>query len=187
VPQAVFVRSGPGTGTVTVVPHRWWVAVLLGAMSIVAGIIAIAYPGITLLALGIIFGVNLLFIGIVWIMVATTEGAEPGGRTLRFIVGVLAALAGLICIGRPGASIIALLFAIAFWFILVGISDLSRAVSEPNGKAIAVILGVLSIAAGIIIVGDPDIGLHTLALLAGLAFLVRGTVELLAGLYLRFG
>jgi uncharacterized membrane protein HdeD (DUF308 family) len=37
----------------------------------------------------------------------------------------------------------------------------------------------------VIIVGNPDIGLTTLALLAGLAFLVRGSVEVMAALYIR--
>jgi uncharacterized membrane protein HdeD (DUF308 family) len=47
------------------------------------------------------------------------------------------------------------------------------------------LLGVISIAAGIIIVGDPDIGLTTLALIAGISFIVRGSVELMAALYRR--
>jgi uncharacterized membrane protein HdeD (DUF308 family) len=50
---------------------------------------------------------------------------------------------------------------------------------------IAGVLGVVSIAAGIVIVGDPDIGLTTLALLAGIAFIVRGTLELMAAIYIR--
>jgi uncharacterized membrane protein HdeD (DUF308 family) len=37
----------------------------------------------------------------------------------------------------------------------------------------------------VIIVANPDIGLTTLALLAGLGFIVRGTVELLASLFMR--
>ena len=47
---------------------------------------------------------------------------------------------------------------------------------------ISIILGVVSIAAGVIIVANPDIGLTTLALLAGIGFIVRGTVEVMAGL-----
>ena len=39
---------------------------------------------------------------------------------------------------------------------------------------------MVSIAAGVIIVANPDIGLTTLALLAGIGFIVRGTVEVMA-------
>jgi uncharacterized membrane protein HdeD (DUF308 family) len=101
-----------GTGTVSIDPKKWWVVALLGAISIVAGVLALAYPDITLLVLGLIVGINLVLIGAVWVALATMEDHTAGGRVLR-------------------------------------------------------------------------IGLTTLALLAGIAFIVRGTVELMAGLYMR--
>ncbi len=64
-------------------------------------------------------------------------------------------------------------------------ADLARALDERDGRVIAAVLGVISIAAGVIIVANPDIGLTTLALLAGIAFIVRGTLELMAGFYMR--
>jgi uncharacterized membrane protein HdeD (DUF308 family) len=174
-----------GTGTVTVDPKKWWVVALLGATSIVAGVLALAYPDITLLVLGLVVGINLVLIGAVWVALATTENHSPGGRILRMFVGFLATLAGLVCLVRPGAGVLALLLALSFWFIITGMADLARAMDEGENRAIAVVLGVISIAAGVIIVANPDIGLSTLALLAGIAFIVRGTVELMAGIYLR--
>ena len=172
-------------GTVTIRPDRWWVPALLGLLSIVVGILALAYPDITLLALGLFFGINLLFAGILWVMVGVDEDSGGGGRALRLIVGFLAILAGMVCLVRPGASVLALLIVVAFWFVMVGVADLARAFSEPRHRWLSAILGVIGIAAGIIIVANPDIGLETLALLAGIAFIVRGTVELIAGFALR--
>ena len=174
-----------GTGTVSVDPKKWWVVALLGALSIVAGILALAFPDITLLALGLIVGVNLVLIGAVWVALATMEDHTPGGRVLRFFVGFLATLAGLVCLVRPGAGVLALLLALSFWFIITGMADLARALDEGEHLLIAGVLGVIGIAAGVVIVANPDIGLTTLALLAGIAFIVRGTVELMAGLYMR--
>jgi uncharacterized membrane protein HdeD (DUF308 family) len=174
-----------GTGTVSSDPAKWWVVALLGAISIVAGVLALAFPDITLLALGLIVGINLVLVGTIWIALATIEQHTEGGRVLRFFVGFLATLAGLVCLVRPGAGVLALLIALSFWFIITGIADLARAMDEREHRVIAAILGVISIAAGVIIVADPDIGLTTLALLAGIAFIVRGTVELMAGFYMR--
>jgi uncharacterized membrane protein HdeD (DUF308 family) len=174
-----------GTGTVSSDPAKWWIVVLLGVVSIVAGVLALAYPDITLLVLGLIVGINLVLIGAIWVALATTEQHSEGGRVLRFIVGFLATLAGLICLVRPGAGVLALLIALSFWFIITGMADLARALDEREHRVIAGILGVIGIAAGVIIVANPDIGLTTLALLAGLGFIVRGTVELMAGLYMR--
>src|SRR3954454_15933838 len=156
-----------GTGTVSSDPAKWWVVALLGVLSIAAGVLALAYPDITLLVLGLIVGINLVFIGAVWVGLATTEVHTDGGRVLRFIVGFLAILAGLVCLVRPGAGVLTLLIALSFWFILVGVSDLTRAMETHEDRVISIVLGVVSIAAGVVIVANPDIGLATLALIAG--------------------
>jgi uncharacterized membrane protein HdeD (DUF308 family) len=174
-----------GTGTVSVDPKKWWVVALLGLISVAAGVLALAYPDITLLVLGLVVGINLVLIGATWVALATVENHTEGGRILRFFVGFLATLAGLICLVRPGAGVLALLLALSFWFIITGMADLARAMEEHENRVIAAVLGVISIAAGVIIVANPDIGLSTLALLAGIAFIVRGSVELMAGIYLR--
>jgi uncharacterized membrane protein HdeD (DUF308 family) len=174
-----------GTGTVSTDPGKWWVVALLGAISIAAGVLALAFPDITLLALGLIVGINLVVIGTMWVALASTEKHTDSGRILRYIVGFLAVLAGLVCLVRPGAGVLALLIALSFWFIITGIADLARALDAREHRAIAAVLGVIGIAAGVIIVANPDIGLTTLALLAGLGFIVRGTVELMAGIYMR--
>jgi uncharacterized membrane protein HdeD (DUF308 family) len=174
-----------GTGTVSIDPGKWWVVALLGLISVIAGVLALAYPDLTLLVLGLIVGVNLVLIGAVWVALATVEDHTPGGRVLRMFVGFLATLAGLVCLVRPGAGVLVLLIALAFWFIITGMADLARALDEQEHRLIAGILGVIGIAAGVIIVGNPDIGLTTLALLAGIAFIVRGTVELMAAMYMR--
>ena len=175
-----------GTGTVMPDAGKWWIVLILGVISIAAGILAVAYPDITLLVLGLVLGIYLVIAGAAWVMVGTSERLlSSGGRTLRIVVGVLGIIAGLICLVRPGAGVLTLLIALSFWFIVVGVSDLARAVESHEDRVISVILGVVSIAAGIIIVANPDIGLATLALLAGIGFIVRGTVELMAGIYIR--
>jgi uncharacterized membrane protein HdeD (DUF308 family) len=172
-------------GAVTINPDRWWLVVLLGLISIAAGVLALAYPDVTLLALGIFFGVNLLLLGTLWVVLGVEEDSGTGGKVLRIVVGFLALLAGMVCLVRPGASVLALLLAVAFWFVMIGVADLARAVAEPRGRWLSAILGVISIAAGIVMVSDPDIGLTTLALIAGIAFIVRGTIEVFAGFGLR--
>jgi uncharacterized membrane protein HdeD (DUF308 family) len=173
------------TGAVSIDLDKWWLIGLLGVISIAAGVLAIAYPDITLLVLGLVFGINLLIIGTVWVLLATTEELSTGGRVLRMIVGFLGVLAGLFCLVHPGQSVLALLLVVAFWFVMVGVADIARAIDEPEGRVISAILGVLSIAAGIIIVSDPDIGLETLALLAGIYFTIRGIIEIAAAFYMR--
>jgi uncharacterized membrane protein HdeD (DUF308 family) len=174
-----------GTGTVSSDAGKWWVVGILGALSIVAGVLALAYPDITLLVLGLVVGINLVIIGSAWVALAVGEKHSDAGRILRMLVGFLAILAGLVCLVRPGAGVLALLIALSFWFIMVGVSDLARAMESHEHRVISIVLGVVSIAAGVIIVANPDIGLATLALIAGIGFIVRGTVELMAAIFIR--
>jgi uncharacterized membrane protein HdeD (DUF308 family) len=169
-----------GTGTFSTDLGKWWLVGLLGLLAIAAGVLALVYPNITLLALGLIVGVYLVFAGATYIALSTLENQTAGGRVLRILVGFLSILAGLICLVRPGAGVLALLIALSFWFILTGVADLARALDVREQRVISIILGVVSIAAGVVIVANPDIGLTTLALLAGIGFIVRGTVEVMA-------
>lgn len=45
------------------IPHRGW-TVAMGALSVVAGIIVLAYPGLTLVGLAVVLGVWLLIFGV---------------------------------------------------------------------------------------------------------------------------
>ncbi len=173
-------------GAAVLQPTSWWVMALLGVLSIVTGVLALAYPDITLLVLGLVLGVNLLLAGCLGVMVAVGDESAGGGiRALQMIVGFLAVLAGLVCLVRPGASVLALLLAVSFWFVTIGIADLARAFVEPQGRVLSALLGVVGIAVGVVLVADPDIGLETLALLAGIGFIVRGVVEVAVALSLR--
>jgi uncharacterized membrane protein HdeD (DUF308 family) len=169
-----------------VTPVHWWALALIGVFQIVAGVVALVYTGITLLALGIIFGVNLLFAGTLLVVFgAADETASSGVKTVRIVIGMLTTLAGLIAIVRPGASVLVLLLCLSLWFLLSGIGWLVEALTSPDHRIINAILGLAGIAAGIILVGDPDIGLNTLANLAGILLIIRGAIELAGGLAIR--
>jgi uncharacterized membrane protein HdeD (DUF308 family) len=167
-------------------PKRWWLLVVVGLASVVVGILALAYTGITLIALGLFFGINLMLVGGVWVILAAEEGGRTVGiRVIRIVLGFLAILAGLFCIVHPGAGVIVILIAVAFWFIATGIAELAEAFHERRGRVLNAILGLLGIAIGVLLVGDPDIGLRTVAIIAGLGFLLRGLLQMAAGLQLR--
>jgi uncharacterized membrane protein HdeD (DUF308 family) len=85
----------------------------------------------------------------------------------------------------PRRGQLALLIAFSFWFILVGIGDVVEAMEATDNRGWMGLLGVVTIVAGMIILANPDIGLTTLALLVGIRFLVRGTLQIVVGFTLR--
>lgn len=166
-------------------PRLWWMVLITGVLSVLVGILALAVPGATVLFLGLLFGVSLMISGVSSIAIGLSGEGTAGRQTLSVLLGFVAVLAGIFCFVRPGAGILAVLLSVAFWFMLVGIGDLVAATQEKRHRIWRGLLGVLALVAGVVLVVDPVIGLETVALLAGLGFLLRGGAEIGFALQLR--
>ena len=162
------------------IARNWWMFALLGLICVVTGIVAIVWPDITLLALGLIFGIYLVIAAIIEIVDAIT--GPPGGRA---ILGVIALIAGLICIRRPGESLLAIVIAVGIYLVASGVIRivLSFETSQRRGWAIA--LGALDTVIGILILAWPGLGLATLAVFFALSMLIRGIFAIVIGFKLR--
>jgi uncharacterized membrane protein HdeD (DUF308 family) len=171
------------TDPVAQVSKNWWLFLILGLVSVIAGVLAIVYPDLTLLALGIFAGVSLLMIGIMEIVEAIA--GDPDSRALTAIVGVLSVLAGLVCVRRPGESLLALIIVLGFWLIIEGIVRFIRAFSELEDRALLMGLAILDIILGILILALPDLSLVTLAVLFAISLLARGVFAIITAFKLR--
>ena len=160
---------------------EWWLLAVLGAVSVVAGVLAISYPGITLLAVGIIFGCYLLLAGVVEIVQAIV--GRPESRALSAIVGVVALIAGLVCIRRPGHSVLALVVVLGIYLVVAG--GLRLVLAFADRRWLAAMGAIADIALGIAILAVPKLGLTTLAVLFGISLIVRGLFACIGALQLR--
>jgi uncharacterized membrane protein HdeD (DUF308 family) len=162
------------------------VVVLVGALSIVAGILAILYPDITLLALALIAGINLLLLGILGLVEAVTSNDDAGGtRVLSGVLGLLGVIAGLVVMRRPGESLLAIILILGVWFVVSGLVDAIRALVVPGDRAFRLLVALFDLVLGGLILALPDESLKTIAVLAGIAFIVRGIFAVVIGLKLR--
>jgi uncharacterized membrane protein HdeD (DUF308 family) len=175
--------SAMTTDPVAQVSKNWWLFLILGLVSAIAGVLAIVYPDLTLLALGIFAGVSLLMIGIMEIVEAIA--GDPDSRALTAIVGVLSVLAGLVCVRRPGESLLALVIVLGFWLIIEGIVRFIRAFSELEDRALLMGLAILDIILGILILALPDLSLVTLAVLFAISLIARGAFAIVTAFKLR--
>ena len=162
---------------------NWWLFLVLGVVSVVAGVLAIAYPDLTLLALGIFAGISLLMIGIVEVVEAIA--GDPESRALSAIVGVLSLLAGLVCLRRPGESLLALVIVLGFWLIIEGAIHFIGAFRELEDRALRLGLAILDIILGVLILALPGISLVTLAILFAISLIVRGLFAIITAFRLR--
>ena len=161
--------------TVSEIPEigrNWWLFLVVGLVSILAGILAIVYPDITLLALGIIVGVGLLFSG--GIEIAEAIAGDHESRVLAAIVGVLSIVAGLICLRRPGESLLAIVVVLGIYLVVAGIVRFIRSFSTLEDRALQMGLGIIDVILGILILSLPELSLVTLAILFAISLLIRG-------------
>ena len=163
--------------------RNWWLFLVLGLVSILAGILAIVYPDITLLAAGLFIGISLMFIGAMDIVEAIA--GSPDSRALSAIVGVLSLLAGLVCLRRPGESLLALVIVLGFYLIIGGVIRFVRAFAELEDRALLLGLAILDIILGILILALPKLSLVTLAILFAISLLARGVFSIVVAFKLR--
>jgi uncharacterized membrane protein HdeD (DUF308 family) len=163
--------------------RTWWLFVVLGLISVGAGVVMIVWPGKTLLVLGVIAGVYLMFVAIMEIVDAIA--GPPGGRAVSAILGVITLIAGLICIRRPGASLLAIVLAVGIYLIAAGVIRIVRAFAAAENRGWTVALGALDALVGIVILAWPGIGLVTLAVFFAVTMLVHGIFAIVIGFKLR--
>jgi uncharacterized membrane protein HdeD (DUF308 family) len=163
-----------------------WLVLAAGAVSIAAGLLAIAYPDITLLALAIFAGVNLIVLSALSLVDAFAKNSDTGARTLSALLGVLGLIAGLVILRRPGESLLALLVVLGIWLVVHGVLQFLVALSEPRrDRAVRMLVAIGELVLGILILSLPDLSLRTVAILAGAGFILRGVHAVYAGWELR--
>ncbi|MGZ4187356.1 MAG: HdeD family acid-resistance protein [Solirubrobacteraceae bacterium] len=163
--------------------RSWWIAVVLGVLSIVAGAIVVARPDHSLRALAVIIGIFILIDGIVEIYWAIADGVES--HATAALLGVLNLVVGILLIRHPIAGVQAVALFIGIWLTAVGVFRAVVALGSPGGRLGRLLIAGVEILAGIVIVASPDIGYATLTLLVGISFIANGIAMIAAGVLLR--
>ena len=103
---------------------RSWPFLFSGAVSVIAGVLAVVYPGITILYLILLLGAWILVSGAMEVFTAWKIRDEITGEWVLALVGALRVAVGVIILAMPivGAILTAALFAT--WAILSGIGAL---------------------------------------------------------------
>lgn len=161
----------------------WWVFAIGGVVGIVAGVIVLVEPSISLATLAVIAGIFLLVDGLielVWSLVNSVEN-----RGLIAIFGVVTAVIGVLLIRHPTGAVVAIALLLGLWLLIAGLIRLITSLAVAPRSFGSALLGLLELVAGIVIVSSPNIGVTTLAVLLGIAWILRGIAMLFVGWTLR--
>ncbi len=161
--------------------------ILLGVLAIIAGIFALAWPGVTVFALVVLFAVYAFIDAGLQAMRAFSSGtAGPVFGHLR--LGLLDLAAGVAALVWPAPTALVLVLIVAIWAFAGGFFEIFAAFSsgETAGtRAMFILGGLVSVAFGIVLFARPGIGAVTLALLFGLFSLIYGISQIVLGTQLR--
>src|SRR3982074_1147938 len=176
-------ESSPSSEDVRAMAGVWWIASLIGAISIIAGIIVLAKPSNSLATLAVVSGIFVLVDGIVAIVEALGRNTE--NRGLIAILGVLSVVVGILLIRHPIGGVNAVALLLGIWLVAAAVVRLVVAFALGEHRLRRIVVAVILAIAGIAIVSSPHIGYATLALIVGLGFIAYGGAMLLLGLGMR--
>jgi uncharacterized membrane protein HdeD (DUF308 family) len=158
---------------------------MAGLISVIAGVLAIVWPDVTLLALALIAGINLVVLS-AFLIIDGIGADDRGDRTLRIVVGVLGVIAGIVVLRRPGETLLVLILAVGIWLVLDGIMEMVRAILVASEhRLLAIVGGLVDLVLGICILALPELSLGTVAVLIGIGFVLRGILLVVGGWRLR--
>ena len=161
----------------------WWLLVVVGVVSVVAGGILVAKPSHSLATLSVVFGIFLLIDGI--IDVASSFSRAEENRALAAIIGLLAIVVGILLIRHPTTAVSAIGLIIGIWLVAAGVMRLLRAFTGGGHAMLRALIALLEIVVGVIVVSDPHIGYATLAILIGIWLIINGLAWIGLGLVVR--
>src|SRR5947208_6287076 len=150
-----------------------------GIIAVVFGVLALVLsPGITLLFLVYLFGA-FAFIGGIAAAALALRYTRQEGWALLLVEGILGIVVGVVAFAWPGITAFALLFLIAAWAIVTGITQIVGALTLPPGighKWLLLLSGLLSVIFGVLITLWPGAGLLTVVWVIGIYALVFGSM-----------
>jgi uncharacterized membrane protein HdeD (DUF308 family) len=161
--------------------------ILAGILAVIVGIIAIAWPGVTILALVILFAVYAFMAA--GLQAARAFGSRAAGPVLgHLLLALVDVTAGVFALAWPAPTVYVLVIVVAAWALGGGFAEIFAGfgAGETAGtRAMFILAGLVSVVFGVLLFARPGVGALTLALLFGLYSMIYGFSQITAGLQLR--
>jgi len=170
-------------GIIVVIDGNWKRNALRGAAALTFGVLTLTWPGITLLALVLLWGAFALFDGftLVGALFSSASHESRGTKAILALQAGVSIAAGLLTFLWPGITAFVLLFVIAAWAIVNGGFEIAAAIrlrKELKHEWLLVAAGILSIGFGALLVITPGAGALAITWLIGWFAIMSGVIRL---------
>ena len=175
------------TAAPKLLPHLWKSTLLSGILTLTLGVLVLKLPGTSIVFAAALFGIYLLVTGATQVFFAFTLHVSAGGRVLSFISGAASLVLALLCFRHFGDAVVLLAIWIGVGFIFRGVATSVSAISDPHlpGRGWQIFLGVVSLLAGIVMLGSPLETLAVLVEVVAIWLIVIGVFEIISSVGIR--
>ena len=170
------------------VGRHWGWVLAFGIITVLLGIIALAWPGRTLLVVAVLFGAQLIVMGIFrFVNAIASEDLTSGNRALLALLGALSLIIGLYAVRHVLVTLVALALLLGIFWIVSGAVELFMVLSHQgmDQRGWNAIMAVISVVAGIVVLAYPDISLLVLAVLLSIWLVIFGVMEISIAVRIR--
>ncbi|MGN6792114.1 MAG: HdeD family acid-resistance protein [Streptosporangiaceae bacterium] len=167
--------------------HWGWV-LAFGIITVALGIAALAWPGRTIVVVAVLFGIQLIVLGIFrFVNAIAADDLTAGNRVLLALLGVLSLIIGLYALRHVLVTLVALAVLLGIFWIVSGTVELFMVLShrEMNNRGWNAITAGLSVIAGIIVLAYPGISLLVLAVVLSIWLVVFGVMQISTAVRIR--
>lgn len=178
-------RTGPPPGPMTGRYARRIILAVAAAM-LTLGFLLVFWPYASLAVTAVLLGTALLATGLLRLVHSVTAGGGAGGhRSAHLLIGILAVLAGIYCLGDIAGTVVQLSLVVGLFWVMHGLVDLVAMGSPGPGRALTGIIGGTSLLAGLIVIFWPAITVPVMTAVMGAWLACYGVLVVVTVLYLR--
>ncbi|HKJ57208.1 MAG TPA: DUF308 domain-containing protein [Nitriliruptoraceae bacterium] len=168
-------------------PHWLWrLPFSIGMVQVLFGIAVLVWPGVTLNVVAILIGLNLAIGGVLRLAMAAVD-ANHEGRGVMVIWALLSVLAGIVIMRAPEQSLALIVIVLGSFWVVWGLIEAFVAMTPgARGSRGALFFeAALAIVAGMVLLAWPTPSLTVIVWIAGLGFIVVGSLAMAVGWTLR--
>lgn len=172
-----------------IILKHWWLLAVRGAIAVLFGVLAIAWPAMTLLTLSVLFAAFALLAGAVWTFAAAANRSSNRRWWQMLLFGLVSLAAGVMAALDPALTTLALVLVMGVNALVSGAIDIAVALRVRrylHGEWLLLLSGVVALAFGVIVLMYPaGAGALALALMAGCYALLTGLLLLVLAFQVR--
>lgn len=163
----------------------WQAGLVFGALTLILGIIVAFHPTGSLNVIAVLLGILMLLSGL-FHLIRVLDPRERN-RVWLGITGLLFIVIGVVLIRHLHLTRALIGLVIGITWVVQGLTAFIGGIAGGvrEGRAWWIVLGALSLVAGIVVVAAPASSLNVLAVLFGIWFAVMGIMEIIGAFLLR--